>query len=563
MAPAHQAPLVGEIARSLPDAEGVLTTFAGQLIEAADAQGALDALIEAVQTFLPTTGLAILPAPVLVGSANPLTLNALLTPDSDLAQSLVANPYSTHELPEGIGTGYEYFSPLVAVGECFGLVLLEELPEIDARPLLTAMTAWTAATIAALQARHQADAANRILTARADELGIAEIIQRSLLPQGAPRLPDWSITQHYQPARTIGGDLYDFIPLPNGLLALVLGDASDKGVPAALMMATVKPLLRAAAQRLVLPGLVLAEVNEGLCTQIPPGMFVTCFLALLDPVNGRLRYANAGQTAPFVVTEGKVEPLEASGWPLGMLPGRSYDEGEIVLGLGHALVLYSDGLSESSSESGEFFGTDRIKTVLSTLGTSDPVAALEAARRDHDDSGEEQDDDITMVALIHQKPAPSDDMPVDQVASFALPSTEDIGPKAANRVLAAVANLEMTTARRDRLYTAVAEAAMNAAEHGNGFRPDRTVLLNVEANENQLTVTVSDSGIGGPIGDVPDPNLDAKLAGLQSPRGWGLFLIRRLVDKCSYQSSPEGNRVELTVLLGSDHPDRELNPLED
>ena len=158
---------------------------------------------------------------------------------------------------------------------------------------------------------------------------IAQAIQRSLLPESLPTPPGWQFGAHYQPAQVVGGDLYDVIPLPNDLLGIVLGDVSDKSVPAALMMAATRTLLHATAQRIVLPGQVLARVNDALCTQVPPGVFVTCFFAILDPGTGRLRFANAGQCAPFHCTQARPNrtpgPRMAAGHDAGNELRRSGD----------------------------------------------------------------------------------------------------------------------------------------------------------------------------------------------------------------------------------------------
>jgi serine/threonine-protein kinase RsbW len=142
------------------------------------------------------------------------------------------------------------------------------------------------------------------------------------------------------------------------------------------------------------------------------------------------------------------------------------------------------------------------------------------------------------------------------LAVFNLPSTEGIGQIAADAVATAARDLVLTPKRRERLYTAVAEAAMNAAEHGNKLRPDRMVDFIVAATHEKVTITVADHGAAGPIAWPPKPDLDAKLAGLESARGWGLFLIDSLVDNCEVRETPTGNSVELTMLLGADLPDK-------
>ncbi len=116
------------------------------------------------------------------------------------------------------------------------------------------------------------------------ELRVARLIQQTLLPKTLPELPGYDVAAYYQPAREVGGDFYDFVDLEDGRLGLVVGDVTDKGVPAALVMATTRTLLRAAAQRLDSPGEVLKRVNDVLVQEIPPNMFVTCLVR--DPRPG-------------------------------------------------------------------------------------------------------------------------------------------------------------------------------------------------------------------------------------------------------------------------------------
>src|SRR5829696_328446 len=152
------------------------------------------------------------------------------------------------------------------------------------------------------------------------ELKVARSIQQASLPVEVPELEGWEIAPHYQPAREVGGDFYDFFELPNGRLGIVVGDATGKGVPAALVMASARSMLRAVAQASNSPGDALRRVNDPLATDIPPNMFVTCFYAILEPQSGSLSYANAGHDLPYVRRNGDAEELRARGMPLGLMP---------------------------------------------------------------------------------------------------------------------------------------------------------------------------------------------------------------------------------------------------
>jgi predicted ester cyclase len=170
------------------------------------------------------------------------------------------------------------------------------------------------------------------------ELLVARRIQHASLPKEVPTLEGWQISPLYRPAREVGGDFYDFHLLPGGQLGLVVGDATGKGVPAALVMSTTCGMLQLAAQALdsSSPGEVLAQVNETLLDRIPTNMFVTCFYAMLDPKSGSLSYANAGHDLPYLQRGNEAEELRARGMPLGLMSAMSYEEGEASLTEGTA-----------------------------------------------------------------------------------------------------------------------------------------------------------------------------------------------------------------------------------
>ena len=138
------------------------------------------------------------------------------------------------------------------------------------------------------------------------ELEVARLIQQNFLPKELPELPGWQVAAYYRPAREVGGDFYDVIPLPDGRVGLVVGDVTDKGMPAALVMSATRSVLRASAQRMIEPGAVLERVNEHLFPDMPEKMFVTCLYGVLDPASGLLRFANAGHDVPYVKTAGGV-----------------------------------------------------------------------------------------------------------------------------------------------------------------------------------------------------------------------------------------------------------------
>ena len=235
------------------------------------------------------------------------------------------------------------------------------------------------------------------------ELKVARRIQHASLPEEVPTLEGWQISPFYQPAREVGGDFYDFHLLSEGKLGLVVGDATGKGVPAALVMSTTCGMLQAVSQALdsSSPAEVLERVNETLFVRIPPDMFVTCFYAILDPNSGRLVYANAGHDLPYLRSQGgDCEELRARGMPLGLMPGMSCEEKEDVLDAGEAALFYSDGLVEAHGPKGEMFGFPRLRELVAAYGE---VGSLEDILLEKLYSfvgeGWEQEDDITLLTL--------------------------------------------------------------------------------------------------------------------------------------------------------------------
>lgn len=232
------------------------------------------------------------------------------------------------------------------------------------------------------------------------ELRTAQTIQKAFLPKETPALAGWQLVPYYQPAREVGGDFYDFVVLGDGHLGLVIGDVTGKGVPAALVMATVLTMLRSAARNSNSPAEILERVNELLVTEIPAGVFVTCFYVLLDPRDGRLRYANAGHEAPYRRQGADARELWATGMPLGMLPGSCYEEFEATLAPGESLLFYSDGLVEAHNPAGEMFGFPRLQALLSGQA-SEPTLIDFVLAQLSGFTGEkwEQEDDVTLLTL--------------------------------------------------------------------------------------------------------------------------------------------------------------------
>jgi serine phosphatase RsbU (regulator of sigma subunit) len=191
-------------------------------------------------------------------------------------------------------------------------------------------------------------------------------------------------------------------------VGVAVGDATGKGMPAALAVTASCSMLRAVAQALgsSSPGEVLTRINETLVARIPSNMFVTCFYCILEPESGHLVYANAGHNLPCCRRHDEhvatTTDLSARGMPLGLMPQMCYEEQETVLAPGEGVLFYSDGLVEAHNPAGEMFGTPRLRNLLSSErleGGRGLSAALMEELYSFVGEGWEQEDDITLLTL--------------------------------------------------------------------------------------------------------------------------------------------------------------------
>ena len=325
------------------------------------------------------------------------------------------------KLPQGAtgtevlrSTGAQLTVPLITQGKLIGWLsigprLSEQEYSPDDRLLITrlAVQAAPAVRVAQLVAKEQAEALEKERLHQ--EMNLARRIQLGLLPSELPVLKDWCLAAFYQPARIVGGDFYDFIEFEDGKLGFFIGDVAGKGMPAALLMATTRTLLRAMAQPGVSPGKVLQRVNNLVKRDITTNMFVTCLYGILDPHSGDLVYANAGQNLPLRRTAQGVRNLHATGVPLGLMEDIEYEECEAVLEPEECVLFYSDGLVEAHDPNREMFGGQRLEAVLNTFGhdSSGLISGLLSELKAFTGPEGEQEDDITLVALKRESAAES------------------------------------------------------------------------------------------------------------------------------------------------------------
>jgi serine phosphatase RsbU (regulator of sigma subunit)/anti-sigma regulatory factor (Ser/Thr protein kinase) len=385
-------------------------------------------------------------------------------------------------------------------------------------------------------------------------------LYRALMPESVPDIPGWEFEVYYRPADILSADFYDFISLPENLVAISIGDVAGKGSSAALQMAKTSNLIRKLAPTLIHPAAILSEVNQALYKENNPQAYVTCFFAVLDPSSGWMDFANAGHLQPYRRTQEPpihVDELLITGKPLGIFSEAIYEERRILLSPGDVIIFLSDGVLEARNGAGEMFSAERLVPLLKD---ATPSESLLAQLREQINLfiGENlnQQDDITVISMRRQAeitlPGRSR---LDQaqaeyltLAEFSLPSIAGNERAAVEKVVETVQTLSLSTDRLENLKIAVIEAVRNAIHHGNRNHPELPVEITIRRKDDKLSITVTDSG-NDPLPELPIPDLQAKLSGKQSPFGWGLFLIQQLVDEVYISIDVDHHTIELVMNL--------------
>ena len=259
-------------------------------------------------------------------------------------------------------------------------------------------------TVKHLEMWREALASRDKLVSLQNELGLANSMQQSILPDKFPVGDNFQIHGSMEPARDVGGDFFDIIRLEHGKFGLAIADVSDKGVPAALFMMSSRTLLKGAAIGSEEPKKVLAEVNSLLGEDNDAGMFVTLIYAVFDPETGNMTFANGGHNPPLLIhADGTSEYLEMpDGIALGMVDGFSFKDKHVRLKEGDVLVFYTDGVTEAMDSEEELYGTRRLAQIFENGSPTSDVE--EIIQRIFDSvhcfsTGIPQSDDITCLAL--------------------------------------------------------------------------------------------------------------------------------------------------------------------
>ena len=293
-------------------------------------------------------------------------------------------------------------APLQTDDRVIGLIYLDSPHFVheftkDDLNLLTVM-----ANVAAIRIEHtrlaEVEQAERIL---AKELEQAAEIQRRLLPTSAPSIPGIELAGYNAPCRTVGGDYYDFFPYPDGRVAMLVGDVAGKGMPAALLMSSLQARVQVLFDDPVDLAALVTRLNRIIHSNCPSNRFISFFIGILDPQTGELNYVNAGHNPPLLVRKNaSVEKLDCTGLILGIMPAARYEQKNVRLAPGDAVVLFSDGVTEASRpDIDEEFGEDRLAETFVKIRNLPAQSIVQAITHQLQEftEGAPPADDITLV----------------------------------------------------------------------------------------------------------------------------------------------------------------------
>ena len=372
----------------------------------------------------------------------------------------------------------------------------------------------------------------------------AESYQRSLLPDSIPALPRLGLVAHYIPAagrRAVCGDFYDFIPLPDGRMGIVLGDVCGVGPQAANDAALARYTLRSFVAEESDPARLMDRMNNYIEQQMSSERFVRLLFGALDPERARLEYVTAGHVPPVVyrAERREVEWLHEGGMALGVEADVSFKSGRIELEPGDMLVLYTDGVTEASRH-GRPFGQGKFSDLVGEYGVGTPGELVQAIRRSVEmwSFGSELRDDL---ALIVCQVTP-DTAISDPARELVLPNEPARISEVRTFVATFLADVRCPIEISHEILLAVGEAAANACRHGKRRQGRSEIRMRCARSGEKVSVTVADDGPGFDIANVGAGDLPDRFAS----GGRGLFLMKTLMDDVSVDSTEGGTTVTLT-----------------
>ena len=389
--------------------------------------------------------------------------------------------------------------------------------------------------------RYIAEAAARI----DKELEYAKQIQLSALPTNFPEGEEYHIYAQMIAAKEVGGDFYDFYKLNDQTVAFLAADVSGKGIPAAMFMMTAKTIIKDLAESGMAVNEIFTKANEKLCENNESGMFVTAWMGILDLETGNLQFANAGHNPPLIKrADGSFEYLKSrAGFVLAGMEGVRYRVGELTLGPGDRVFLYTDGVTEATNAHNQLYGEDRLLTFMNENATVAADALLPSLKANIDEFVGEapQFDDITMV-MFDYKP--------QQGGAHMITKTFEAKVEALSDVLGFVdqtlEGYECPMKIQMAVCVAIEEVFVNVAHYAYGEgEGDMTLGIGFDEESRTTTFRMTDKGVPFDPLKKPDPDITLS-ADEREIGGLGIFITKKTMDTVTYAYENGENVLTMT-----------------
>lgn len=386
------------------------------------------------------------------------------------------------------------------------------------------------------------------------ELEIAHQIQVAPLP-----------TEHYvdahramfelhallRPAPAVGGDLYSYFMLDQQHFCVMVGDVSDKGIPAALFMARAITLAKALAPRARRPRQRLEQINRELCRGNDSCMFITLLCGVLDTSDGRLAMASAGHEAPILCRDGRSTPFEIETGPaIGLDDEASYGEQTLTLQAGDTLLMYADGITEAGNAAGDMFGIKRTLASLARAPALDsPRAFTDRLLGDVDAfaAGHDQTDDITLLALSWHHRATQQERMLELTMKPTVESVFD----ALDRCDSVLHEAGIAAGTGEDVRLVLEELMVNMVQHGHDGAADGEIRLRLQPSAGAVQVELHDNGARLDPLEAAPPAWSGDIAHPEEVGGLGIHLVRAMASELTCGHDSEGNHLQLRFI----HPD--------
>ncbi len=384
------------------------------------------------------------------------------------------------------------------------------------------------------------------------ELTLASSIQAHMLPCIFPPFPDhdeFDIYATMTPAKEVGGDFYDFFMVDDTHLAVVMADVSGKGVPAALFMVIAKTLIKNYAQMGLPPSEVFTTVNALLCEGNDAGLFVTAWLGVLDLVNGKLTYVNAGHNPPLLMHQGNsFEYLKCHpGFVLAGLETVKYRQKEIELQPKDRLFLYTDGITEATDIKNQLYGEERLQSYLNQHRQDSLYDTLYGLEGDIDAFvGEaEQFDDMTMLILEVKKRKSS-------LTEKIFPAKDEVLPEVLNFIENELEKIKCSKKTIMAISVVIEEVFVNIAHYAYKEESGHAkVGFGFDEATHMATFKISDQGI--PFDPLKKEDPDITLSAEEREKGGlGILMIKKMMDTVSYCYENNENVLTITKKIDSE-----------